>query len=95
MARNSMRNASYPLNCFTLGPIYWNGDSLEPVTMWIDLFLIGKPFVKITLQISISKTGYGTYIADQFMHRHQIQAMDWIAPRTVSHCQSQTCSAIA
>ena len=27
-----------PLNCFTLGPIYWNGDSLEPVTMWIDLF---------------------------------------------------------
>ena len=42
--------------------------------MWIDLCLIGKPFVKITLQISISKTGYGTFIADQFMHRHQLHA---------------------
>ena len=63
--------------------------------MWIDLFLIGKPFVKITLHISISKTGYGTFIADQFMHRHLLQATEGIAPRTVSHCQSQTCSAIA
>ena len=56
----------------------------------IDLFLIGKPFVKITLQISISKTGYGTFIADQFMHRHQLQATDGIDRTPDARINNQT-----
>ena len=52
--------------------------------MWIDLFLIGKPFVKITLHISISKTGYGTFIADQFNWINSCTDINF-KPRTGSH----------